>query len=274
MPELPEVEFCGRAVARWTSGRRVVDVQVHDPRSIRASRNDRPTAGLQGGEQAVRDVVLGAEPSAPLRHGKRLLWCFGDRALLLHLGMTGKWTRLPPAFPKLSLLLDDGSAVHFTDPRLLGGVVPTTPADGVVALRNGLGPDAWRDPLPPLRGRRALKLVLMDQAVVAGLGNLHVAEALWRARLDPRLPADALSPTGHAALGEAVRDQLRGALAILEASDEIIYVEDAGGPNPFPVYGQEGKPCPRCGAPVERFPQGGRSTYWCPACQVGPALRA
>jgi formamidopyrimidine-DNA glycosylase len=270
MPELPEVEFCGRALWRWTAGRRVVEVEVHDPRTIRASRTDRPTAALEDGARALRDVVLGAPPTEPRRHGKRLLWRFGDRALLLHLGMTGKWTRGVPSFPKLSLHLDDGGVVHFSDPRLLGGVVPTTPEAGARALVDGLGPDAWRDPLPALTGRRAVKLVLMDQAVVAGLGNLHAAEALWRARLDPHTPAAALGPRDHAALAAAVHEQLHVALAMMEGDDEIRYVEESGAPNPFPLYDREGEPCPRCGAPILRTPQGGRSTWWCAGCQLGP----
>jgi formamidopyrimidine-DNA glycosylase len=268
MPELPELEFCGRSLARWTAGRRVVGVEVRDPRSIRASRTSRPTEGLAAGDAAVREVVLTGAPGPLLRHGKRLLWPFGERALLLHLGMTGRWTRQSHPHTKVSLHLSDGSAVHFADPRLLGGIVPTTLAEGRSLLVEGLGPDALREPLPPLPGRRPVKVALMDQAVVAGLGNLHAAEALWRAGIDPRLPAESIVAERHAKLADAVRAQLLAGLELLEQDEEIVYVEDAGAPNPFPLYQRGGEPCARCGAPVAKFTQAGRTTWWCPGCQT------
>jgi formamidopyrimidine-DNA glycosylase len=149
----------------------------------------------------------------------------------------------------------------------LGGIVPCTRAEGMRMLHEGLGPDALRDPLPVLHGKRAVKLVLMDQSVVAGVGNLHAAEALWRAGLSPLLPASSLAARQHRELDLALKAQLSGEIAAFEQEDEITYVEDAGANNPFPVYGQEGKRCPRCTATIERFTQGGRSTYWCPRCQ-------
>lgn len=261
MPELPEVEFARRLLHRHV--RRVLDVELHDPRIVRASTAARPSAGLPDGAERLRAVFAG-RPEEPLRHGKRIFWAFGDEALVLHLGMTGRWTRRTGPHLKLSLQLEDGP-LHYADPRLLGGVVPLPRAQALVAWRAGLGPDAWRDPLPRLRGKRAVKLALLDQSTVAGLGNLHAAEALWRARLDPRLPCDALDDDDHARLAAGVREQLEFAFTTLDG-DEIAYVEDPGGPNPFPLYDREGEPCPRCGRPIGRFTQGGRSTWWCPAC--------
>jgi formamidopyrimidine-DNA glycosylase len=267
MPELPELEFCSRSLTRWTLGRRVVDVEVHDGRSVRASRTDRPSQGRADGAQALREVVLAGAPGPIRRHGKRLLWPFGDRALLLHLGMTGRWTRQTIAHTKLSLRLDDGTQVHFADPRLLGGVVPTDVVEGARLLVEGLGPDALRDPLPPLPGRRAVKVALMDQAVVAGLGNLHAAEALWRAEIDPRTPAEEVVGERHARLERGVREQLETTLIELGRDEEIVYVEDRGAPNPFPLYQRGGEPCPRCGSPIGKFVQAGRTTWWCSGCQ-------
>lgn len=271
MPELPEVEFCRRTLARWGAGRRLVAVDVLDPRCIRASTSARPSAGLVDGAARLAAFV-GRTAEEPVRHGKRLLWAFGDAALLLHLGMTGKWTRRDVATPKVTLTFEGTGAIHFRDPRLLGGIVPTDVVRGPALLVDGLGPDALRDPFPRLRGARAVKVALLDQGVVAGLGNLHAAEALWRARLDPRLPCDALDDADHAALAAGVAEQLRFALALDADGDEITYVEDVGGPNPFPLYQRGGEPCPRCGAPIERLVQAGRSTWWCPACQARPGL--
>lgn len=308
MPELPEVEFCRRALLRWTSGRHVVAVTVDDPRSVRRSRTDAPTAADPQGGERLREVVLGTPPGEIRRHGKRLLWSFADRALLLHLGMTGRWTRRggrdqgpaeddasrrapgveaapggggpgpsPNPAPagtggrhtRVRLHLDDETTLHFTDPRLLGGIVPTDGRDGPRLLSEGLGPDALDHGLPPLPGRRPVKVALMDQAVVAGLGNLHAAEALWRARLHPATPCDRVTGELHVRLAGAVQEQLRFTLDLLSADDEIVYVEDAGAPNPFPLYARAGEPCPRCGAPIARMVQAARSTWWCPGCQPG-----
>lgn len=267
MPELPEVDHCGRTLQKWANGRRVVAVVVHDPRSVRASRTARPSEGREDGAAALAAVVTASPPGPMERHGKRLLWRFGDGALLLHLGMTGRWTRTPHPHAKVTLTLDDGAALTFADPRLLGGIVPTSLVAGRTLLHEGLGPDALDDPFPPLTGRRAVKLALMDQAVVAGLGNLHAAEALWRARIAPDRPAETVTGERHTRLAEAVRDQLQFARRLLDAEEEVTYVEDAGAPNPFPVYQRDGEPCPRCGREIERFVQGGRGTWWCRGCQ-------
>lgn len=267
MPELPEVEFCRRCLTRWTAGRRVVDLAVPDPRSVRAHRTDRPSHGHPDGDTELRAVVLGAPPGELLRHGKRLLWRFGDNALLLHLGMTGKWSRAPTRYVKATLTLDDATALHFCDPRLLGGIVPTTWEGGQVLLREGLGPDALDAALPPLRGVRAVKIALMDQSLAAGLGNVQVMEALWRARIHPATPCDALTEADRAALPHAIRAQLEATLALFDGADEIVYVEEDRSQNPFPLYRREGEPCPVCGTPIARMIQGGRSTYWCPGCQ-------
>lgn len=269
MPELPEVETARRALTRWAVGRPVTEVIVRDGRSIRRARTTRPSEGDPEGPARLAAVVHSG-PAGPVeRRGKRLLWRFPGGALLLHLGMTGKWTRQDGPHVKVGLGLPDGP-VFFSDPRLLGGVVPTSLEAGPALLAEGLGPDAWLDPLPRLTGRRAVKVALMDQAVVAGLGNLHAAEALWRAGIHPSLPCDALDDDAHARLADAVREQLRFALELQGDDDEIQYVEDAGAPNPFPLYGQKDRPCPRCGASIARFVQGGRTTWWCPGCQPAP----
>ena len=273
MPELPEVEFCRRALGRWTSGRRVVDVDIPDARVVRDRRSDRPSQGSTAAAQrfrtAVRSPPLGLE-----RHGKRILWRFEDGAVLLHLGMTGRWTRTPTAFGKVVLTLDDGVRLTFRDPRLLGGLVPfTDPVAAEQALVEGLGPDALRDPLPALRGERAVKLVLMDQAVVAGLGNVQAMEALWRAGIDPRTPASTLDAERHARLAKAVQDQLSATFALLGDGDEITYVEEPSAPNPFPLYQREGEPCPACGTGIVTFRQAGRGTWWCPGCQPADTPR-
>jgi formamidopyrimidine-DNA glycosylase len=267
MPELPEVEFCRRTLRRWTRGRRIVDVVVRDPRSIRRRREDRPTHGDPEGEARLREVVSAA-PGDPIRHGKRILWPFGRRALLLHLGMTGKWSRGPePRHPRVGLVLDDAVTLWLGDPRLLAGIVPTTLREGRDLLVAGLGPDALRDPFPRLTGTRAVKVALLDQSVVAGLGNLHAAEALWRAGIHPARRCVDLTDEDHERLAAGVREQLETTLASFGHGDVLRYVEEPGAPNPFPLYQRGGEPCPRCGTPIAKMTQAARTTWWCPGCQ-------
>ncbi len=267
MPELPEVEFCRRSLLAWTAGRTVTDVRADDPRSIRERREDRPTRGHPDGYARLRHIVTTARPEEIFRHGKRLLWRFGDRALLLHLGMAGKWSRTTSRHARVTLLLDDGSALYFVDQRLLGGIVPTTWSTGRVLLSAGLGPDALSAPLPALVGNRAVKIALMDQSLVAGLGNVQVMESLWRAGIHPATPCDALSPAHRAALPAAIRAQLAATLALFDDAEEIIYIEEDRSQNPFAIYRRAGEPCPACGTPITRMVQAGRGTYWCPGCQ-------
>lgn len=266
MPELPEVEFCRRTLERWTRGRQVKQVEVPDPRSIRASTRAAPSAGLPDGHDRLTAIVTAAPAGPILRHGKRLLWQFGEGALLLHLGMTGKWTQQDAPFAKVRLHFTSGPSLTFADPRLLGGVVPTTAAAGPALLREGLGPDAWGNPLPPLRGKREVKVALLDQSLLAGVGNIQAMESLWRARIHPATRCDALTPAQHAKLSDALQVQLNHTLKLLCAEDEITYVHE-GGDNPFSLYQQEGSPCPVCETPIERMVQGGRGTWWCPSCQ-------
>ena len=274
MPELPEVEFCRQSLAAWTTGRAVQRVEVLDGRIVRDSRNDRPSAG--SALAAERLVRIARRPIGLQRHGKRLLWRFEHGALLLHLGMTGRWTRAGSPFAKVALHLDDGSALTFHDPRLLGGIVPFDSLDaGLAALHEGLGPDA-STPLPPVHGARAIKLVLMDQSVVAGLGNVQAMEALWRAGVHPQRAAASLTASEHARLSLAITEQLAWTQQMLDGGPdgEVVYVEERGAPNPFQLYQREGAPCPRCAVAGRRgviatFRQAGRGTWWCPGCQGG-----
>ncbi len=274
MPELPEVEFCRRALSRWTQGRTITQVEIADPRVVRDSRTARPSAGSALAAECLRHVAR--HPIGLDRVGKRILWRFEAGSLLLHLGMTGRWTRGPSAFPKVRLHLDSGDVLTFHDPRLLGGIVPFEDGRAAhAAFTADLGPDALLASLPRLTGKRAVKLVLMDQTVVAGLGNVQAMEALWRAGIHPLRQADSIDAVEHVRLSDAVKRQLLGTLTMLGEGDEVVYVEERGAPNPFPLYQRAGERCPQC-APagrtslIQHFRQGGRGTWWCPGCQGEP----
>jgi formamidopyrimidine-DNA glycosylase len=189
-------------------------------------------------------------------------------------GATAGRTALPPHV-RAALLLDDGTTVHYDDPRMFGRLrlVPAARFDRVPEVA-ALGPDPVRDGIAAASlaaalaaCRRPVKVALLDQGLLAGIGNIHAAEACWRARLDPRRRSDRLTPREVAALVRGLRATLRFALSKLDGPD-IEYIEE-GGDNPFHAYGREGSRCrhPGCGGAIRRIVQAQRSTYYCPGCQ-------
>jgi formamidopyrimidine-DNA glycosylase len=274
VPELPEVEIAARNLRRWALGRTIV--------SADAARTARYVFRPSTPATFAR-AVTGARFEAIARHGKQLLWTLSRRGeplgVLAHLGMTGKWVRRgggepAPRFSRARLRLDDGATLHLDDLRLFGRlrVVPGARFGEVEELRE-LGPDPLgdgidRERLAALLGRSRLpvKVRIMDQRVLAGVGNILASEACFRAGIDPRRPARSLSRREVDRLAAGVLDAVRETLA-REEGEEIEYVEE-GGENPFLVYAREGERCPRCGrGRIARAVQAQRSTYWCPVCQ-------
>ncbi len=270
MPELPEVEIARRSLVRWLGGTRVVRA-VADPeaRTFRGA-DPRLFAKLKG-------ELVGTE-----RRGKYLLVAFsGGYGALLHLGMTGKFVRRPKGheerWSRARFELDDGNVIHFRDPRLFGRIHP---AKGSLEELRALPPfgDLGVDPLidgldarsleeAVGRSKQDLKVALMDQARVAGLGNIHAAEALFRAGLHPARKPQTLSAPEWRKLAKGIGDSIAFALADAEGADEIEYVEEPGAENPFHIYGRAGEPCGRCKTKVQSLTQGGRTTHFCPTCQ-------
>lgn len=275
MPELPEVEVARRQLARWFAGRVLDEVRVPDPAVVRRALSSKPSDRDPDGVAAL-GALVGRTAGDPVRHAKRLGWAFGERGLLCHFGMTGRWVSRPASAPppdqaRLGLRFGD-TIGWFVDGRRFGCVVVTDAAAIPAALREGSGPDALLEPLPAdrlaaaLACRKPVKVALMEQERLGGLGNIHPAEACFRAGIDPRLRADRLTSADAAALAEAIAVQLRETLAAEGDEDELVYVNQ-GGPNPFSVYDREGEPCLRCGTPIVAQDLGGRSTFWCPRCQ-------
>ena len=273
MPELPEVEFARRAVSRWFQGRRLVRA-VAEPRA----------RTFRDGDVKAFERLQGALTRAD-RKGKYLLLAFeGGQGLLAHLGMTGKFLRRPAGeavpYSKARFELDSGEVVHFRDPRLFGFLTPMPEAQLTAAKAvAALGVDPVVDGLTTAqlqaalgRSKQPLKVALMDQSRLAGLGNIHAAEALFRARLHPSRTPASLAPKEWTALRNAIHASRRFGLASAGDADDIEYVEEPGTRNPFRVYGRAGSPCVRCGTTVKAFTQGGRTTHFCPSCQ--PPRRA
>jgi len=281
MPELPEVEIARRSLARWAAGRRVEAVRVPDPGAIRTHLSTRPSDALPDGPARLARSLVGARAEVPRRHGKRLGWAFTDpgAAVLAHLGMSGRFVHGDRTgtfrHGRLALDLDDGTTVWFVDPRRFGGFTPIAPERLTEAIAEGLGPDALADRLSAdalrerLAGRRAIKVALLDQAKIAGVGNIQAAEVLWRARVHPEARATDLDEDAWERLAAVIPAQLERVVAA-EDDGELRYLQEAWVDNPFEVYGRVDQPCPRCATPIARAVQAGRATFWCPGCQRRP----
>ena len=270
MPELPEVETTRRGIAPHVSGRRVVRVDVYDPR-------------LRWPVPADLDARMrGLTIDRVDRRSKYLLLRLGEAALLVHLGMTGtlRIHRDPPARGKhdhVDIALDDGTLLRYRDPRRFGAMLWLARADDGHPLLDALGPEPfdaafdarylWRT----TRARSAsIKLVLMDNRVVTGVGNIYANEALYRAGIRPATRANRLSKARLARLVDAVRGVLHAAIA-KGGSTLRDYVGSDGAAGYFQldyfVYGREGTPCRVCGTPIRRSRIGQRSSFHCPQCQ-------
>jgi formamidopyrimidine-DNA glycosylase len=253
VPELPEVERAVVELRRHVVGRTITSLDVHH-----AALRRRITP-------AQRRSVRGARITGVRRRGKHQLIDLVDgRVLHAHFRMSGDWAVGADAasarYARATIHLDDGSAVVLDDPRALSSVVLVPAGEDSIA---GLGPDA-DDPSVSaewlghrLAKRRApIKVVLLDQGVLSGIGNIYASEALWSSRIDPRRLANDLTSA-------EVRRLLSSVRKVLKKASGARYAE--GGR--FDAYDREGKKCRRCGSEIERIPQAGRSTYFCPNCQ-------
>ncbi|MFH1464420.1 MAG: bifunctional DNA-formamidopyrimidine glycosylase/DNA-(apurinic or apyrimidinic site) lyase [Pseudomonadota bacterium] len=267
MPELPEVETIARRLRPDLLGRRILHLEARWPRSLTPSP----------------EAVRGCEGRAVIEVGRRgkllLLGLEGGAWLGVHLRMSGRMEWAAPGQPeprhaRTLWHLDDGRALVMDDARKFGRVTFTYDMKDII---DNLGPEPLSADLSPARfavmlanRRRALKPLLLDQAFLAGLGNIYTDEALFRARLHPLTPASSLSPAQAAALLGAVRAVLAEAIAQCGTSLDWIYPEGHM-QDYLRVYGRAGQPCPACGAPIVRGVVGQRGTWTCPRCQPAPS---
>ena len=270
MPELPEVETTIRGLARLMTGGRIERVMLNRP--------DMRFPFPPGLAQALTGATI-SELGRRAKYG--LIHTSRESTLIFHLGMSGRWRIDPTEIGKHDHMVLDVGTHRFAlcDPRRFGYVdlVDTAALEEWPAFAamgpEPLGPGLTVDHLHAvLAGRRqAIKLLLLDQRIVAGLGNIYVCEALFAARIDPRKAGGRVSRAALARLVPAIR-------AVLEQSlvDGGSTLRDYAAPDGqlgyfatrFAVYGREGEPCQRCdGGTIRRIVQGGRSSWFCPACQ-------
>ena len=272
MPELPEVEVLRRSLEPLVVGSRIESVKVwnHD---LREPVDRRRLARCRGRE--IVDVR---------RRAKYLLLDLTDgQTLVVHLGMSGRFTLVPAAAPRelhehLAFFLDSDRRLRFRDTRRFGLVLlcPTTDLEkdrhfvhlGAEPLEEGLTGAALRENASGRRG--PIKSFLMDGRVIVGVGNIYAAEALHRAGIHPRRSVARISPARWEKLAESIRQTLTD--SIDQGGTTLNDFADAGGdPGYFSVslsvYDRSDQPCPRCRTPIRRIVQSGRSTFYCPGCQ-------
>lgn len=277
MPELPEVETYVRDLAEELSGRQVTQACVNWPRTIAF-----PSA------QEFEATIIGARFRTFGRRGKYMLLGLEDeRTLIVHLRMTGKLevvsgATVPGIHVHVVLGLDDGRAIHFQDTRKFGRMWLIADPDGVLAK---LGPEPLGDDFTTayladrLASRQAsVKSLILDQGIVAGVGNIYADEALHRAGIHPARSGGALSADEVERLHSAIVAVLGRAIELqgstLGFSNLQNYSRPGGQRGGYQeehiVFRRTGEPCVRCGHPIERIVIAQRGTHFCPMCQPAP----
>jgi formamidopyrimidine-DNA glycosylase len=281
VPELPEVEVLARHLRRALPGKTIRDVRVNRAKILR------PTS-----QRKLKSVLVGAKFRAISRRGKYLLFELQPRSgrpavvLLGHLGMTGKMflqLKNDPLPKHAAVILDLGKTDFiFEDTRYFGRLTLDLSAVdklGPEPLSKDFSPASFAGGLK--RSRQPVKVKLLDQSVVAGVGNIYASEALFRARISPKLAANRLTLAQVKKLCGAIREVLAEAIEFGSTvpvnftgakSDGLFYFGQAPGTpdfyeERFRVYDRAGRPCQNCGSPIQRMVQAARSTFFCLCCQ-------
>lgn len=268
MPELPEVETTVRDLRPHVVGRTFREVKILIPRMVRVPS-----------PEALREGLPGRRIESLERRGKFIIFRLDRGVLVAHLMMGGAfyWREPglePSKYTRLIFTLDDGSQLWLVNPRTLGGVWLVDTAEQVVGH---LGPEPLDDAFTEdafrarLKGRAApIKPLLLAQEVVAGIGNIYADESLFLAGIRPERPADELSHDELHRLYGAIRESLEKGVRLRGSSfgDYFNPLGEAGSHQEHVnVFRREGKPCPKCGATVQKIFFRGRGTHFCPKCQ-------
>jgi len=279
VPELPEVETVRARLEPVLTGRRFERVEIHDSRLVHPYEPAEVAAELEGEQVAAVE-----------RRGKYLIFRFeSGRVLLIHLRMTGSLRlggglrdELQGELPndphrRAVVRLDDGSDIAYRDVRRFGTWLLLEPGE----LEPYLAAKVGDEPLDVLftaarlgerlaRRRAPVKVALLDQRTLAGLGNIYVDEALWRARIHPLRPAASLDRNELRRLHRGIRGALEHGIARQGSTLRNYALPDGAAgsmQDEFKVYGRDGEPCDRCGTPIAKTRVAGRGTWFCPKCQ-------
>lgn len=274
MPELPEVQTVAAELHERLSGRTIMGAEVLWPRTV----------GHPSPEEFAAEI-MGAQVEGVGRRAKYVVVRLnGGGRLLIHLRMTGRITIEPAGAPRdphtrLVLRLDGGDELRFADTRKFGRFYLLAPGEeppqrsfaalGPEPLEEEFTPDLFAARVTTRRGN--VKAALLDQRLVAGLGNIYADEALFRSRIHPRRTLESLMPDEIAALHAAIVYTLQRAVGSggTSFSDYRTTWGHLGGyQEELSVFRQTGAPCPNCGTPIERDVVAGRGTHYCPRCQA------
>lgn len=273
MPELPEVEYVARQLREALVGARIAKVDVLWPRAVSRMTPEEMAARLAG----RRVLAVG-------RRAKYLVLTLDSgESLVIHRRMSGnlRLARADEAAPytRVVFTLSNGRRLLFTDPRKFGRVTLATP-DELPVLFGRLGPEPLDADFTPevlaerLAGRsRSIKAALLDQSVVAGLGNIYADEALYRAQLHPLRSAATLTPEEIASLHAGIQGALHAGIThggTTFGRHRGLYDEPGSNLEHIEVYRRTGQPCLRCGAAIMRIRIAQRSAHFCPHCQPAP----
>jgi formamidopyrimidine-DNA glycosylase len=300
MPELPEVETVVRGLQKSILGRKILSVWIGksdfiDNPAEFTRLNGQKIAAIErfgkfmllrlesGGDlrEAVTEVVVVGEatPATNAKSGNDVA------SLLVHLGMTGQLAPSAAEIPfdkhtHVSLTLDDGRELRYTDPRRFGRMAYLT-SELLATEVAGAGADPLEVSVAEfnerIRSRNSrIKALLLDQSVLRGVGNIYADESLWRAKIHPARVGSTLSTKEAATLRKVLQDILNRAI-IMRGSSISDFLDANGEPGEYQrhhrAYGREGKPCYRCRTPIRRVIVAGRSSYFCPKCQPAPRRR-
>jgi len=274
MPELPEVETVRRTLQPKLTGLTITGVHLYLPKIVRTP-----------GPEEFKKIITNKKILKIDRRGKYLLLSLsGGYTLAVHLRMTGRLVYVagdapPTKHTHIILQLDNGNRLIFTDMRQFGGMwlVPTVALDSLSGYKDlGVEPldkcftrDFFKKEL--CRRRTRIKSLLLNQTFIAGLGNIYADEVLHRAGINPERQAETLKPRETARLHHAIIDVLMEAIDN-RGTTVRDYIDGNGVAGTYQellrVYQREGKPCLHCGQVITRKKVGGRSSYYCPACQI------
>jgi formamidopyrimidine-DNA glycosylase len=269
LPELPEVETIARGLARTITGKTIASVEVRLPKIAVAP------PGVDFAKALAGERIVGVS-----RRAKYAVIGLGSgRRLVISLRMTGRLVVQHPGesdYPGTHIVLHytDGTRLSFADVRTFGRmrlVEPDEPWDAALGpepLSSGFTPEVFTG---MLSGRTTpIKVLLLDQHRIAGIGNIYACEALWEAGIKPGKPAKSLKKPAILRLHRAIRDVLERATEMRGTSvDDYVDAHglEGGFQNVLSVYGRLGEPCMRCGAPIQRTVMAQRGTWWCKSCQ-------
>jgi formamidopyrimidine-DNA glycosylase len=270
MPELPEVETIRRDLEKFIVGRKVLGIETNSPKQVQPSL------------AVVKKAIVGATIKKVQRRAKILQIFFSNGAIIMvHLKLTGrllfrKKGDKPDDWQHITISLSGDKELRFADSRKFGWFRLLKDEKELQKILKDFGPEPFLDLTLPIfqkilgSTRRPVKIVLMDQKTIAGVGNIYANEALFLAKIDPRRPANKITKQEGENLYQSLEKVLKLGLRYRGASDND-YLDALGNKGSyqehFLVYGRQGQKCPTCSGLIKRIVVGGRSAFYCPTCQ-------